>query len=484
MSTPLAQRVTGGGASFAVPAPAGAAAQRAARPRRRFGLQMRTIAAFGVGAALVSATLAVTTFLFVRHDLLSQRVSNVLRQAYVDARLVKTQLGARTANVGDALAAVATTKGGHAFIYRRGLWFSNSASVNGTAVPPALARVVLKGEPAEQLVSIGGEPTVVVGLPLPSIGISYFEEHPLTELQGTLAVLATVLTTVAIATTVGGGLAGWWASRRLVRPLTDITRVATEIAGGTLDRRLPDDPDLRPLVTSFNGMVGALQARIERDARFASDVTHELRSPLTTIGASVELLESYRGALPRGGTTALETLRFEVDRFSDMVQDLLEIARIEAGAATLHFTEFPIDRLVLHTVDRHDPGIAVEVSPDALGTLVRGDKRRLERVLENLLDNADTHAGGAVRVAVEAAAGHVRVAVEDSGPGIPADEREKVFERFFRGAASGRRGGTGGTGLGLALVTEHVHAHGGAVRIEDRSGGGTRVTVELPAMPA
>ncbi|MGH9110353.1 MAG: sensor histidine kinase [Acidimicrobiales bacterium] len=448
--------------------------------RRRFGVQRRAIIAFALGAALVSATLALATFFVVRHDLVSHRVSSVVREAFVNARLVKVELRAPTANVDDALNTVTTTSGARSLIYRHGLWFSNTVSASGTSVPPALVRAVAGGSPAQQLVVIAGQPTVVVGVPLRSIEVSYFEEHSLTELQSTLNVLATVLTTVAIATTVGGALAGWAASRRLIRPLSDIARVATDIAGGTLERRLPDDPDLQPLVTSFNGMVGALQRRIERDARFASDVTHELRSPLTTIGASVELLGSYRERLPDGGTRALDTLQFEVERFSTMVQDLLEIARTDAGAAELHMTEVPLDELVVLTVSRHDPGLPVLVAPAAVGLRIRGDKRRLQRVLDNLLDNATLHAGGPVSVTVGVDGGWATVAVDDQGPGVPLAERERVFERFYRGAASGRRRATSGTGLGLALVAEHVAAHRGTVRIEDRPAGGTRVVVSLP----
>lgn len=459
-----------------------ASRNRSGAPRaRRFRLQTRVVAAFAAGAALVSATLAIATFFFVRRDLLSQRVASVTRQTFVDARAVKVELGAPSAHVGDALSTVSPTSGARSFIYRRGLWFSNTASVSGTAIPTALARVVMHGDAAEQRVQLNGASAIVVGVPLPSIGIDYFEEHPLTELQGTLRVLATVLTTVALATAVGGALLGWWASRRLIRPLTDIALVATDIAGGTLGRRLPDDPDLQPFVASFNGMVEALQRRIDRDARFASDVTHELRSPLTTIGASVELLGRYRATLPDGGNAALDTLHHEVDRFSTMVQDLLEISRMEAADADAHFTVFPFDELVQLTVRAYDPAIPVQVSAQATGRTVHGDKRRLERVLENLLGNAKTHASGAVLVAVDAIGQGLSVSVEDAGPGIPADERGRVFERFYRGRASGRRGTTAGTGLGLALVAEHVRTHGGTVHIEDRPEGGTRVVVVLPA---
>ncbi|MGH9086810.1 MAG: sensor histidine kinase [Acidimicrobiales bacterium] len=472
--------MTGGERDEGVQAPARTGAERGGR---RFGLQTRTIFAFAVGAALLSAALAFGTFVVVRQDLLAQRVSSALREAYGNAHLVKVELRSPSADVGKALDSVASTTEAHSLINRHGLWYSSAASARGTAVPQDIARVVLAGHVAEQRVSLDGVPTIVVGIPLPSVGVSYFEERPLMELRSTLRLLGTVLVVAALATTVVGALAGWWASRRLIRPLSDVALIASEIAGGTLDRRVPADPDLQPLVSSFNDMVAALQDRIERDARFTSDVTHELRSPLTTIGASVELLGSYRDRLPGGGMQALDTLQFEVDRFSAMVQDLLEMARWEAGAVDVHFTDVPLDELVRLTVVGHDPAVPVEVSPAASGLLVRGDKRRLQRVLANLLQNADVHGGGATRVAVDTDGGWAHIAVEDQGPGVAPGERDRVFERFYRGPASGRRRDTSGTGLGLALVAEHVEAHRGWVRIDGRAGGGARVVVTLPAVP-
>ena len=448
--------------------------------RRRFGLQARVIATFAVGAALVSGVLAVSTFFFVRRDLVAQHTTSVLRQTFVNARLVKVELGAPSAKIGDALSSVANADGVHSFIYRAGLWYSSSATVSGTAIPEALTKTVLHGNVADQRVLLDNEPTLVVGVPIPSIGLAYFEEDALTNLESTLSVLGTVLTTVAIATTVGGALAGWWASRRLVRPLAEVVSAATDVAGGALSRRVPDDPDLQPLVTSFNEMVTALQTRIERDARFASDVTHELRSPLTTIGASVELLDSYKSQLPPGGAKAVDTLHVEVDRFSTMVQELLEMATVDAGAAALNFTDIPLGDLVALTVRGYDPSIPVTFAPGAREVRVRGDKRRLQQVLLNLLDNAETHAGGAVGVVVDTDDGWATISVDDAGPGIPREERSRVFERFYRGAASGKRGDTAGAGLGLALVAEHVRAHGGSVRVADSPAGGTRFSVLLP----
>lgn len=452
--------------------------------RRRYGLQARVIATFVLGAALVSAVLAVSTYFFVRRDLVAQRESSDLRQTYVNAHLVKVELGASsTANLANALSSVAAQQGAQSFIYRAGTWYSNSASISDAQIPASFVHVVVtRNDVADQLVVIGGAPTFLVGIPIPAIGIAYFQELPLTNLAATLGVLGAVLTTVAIATTAGGALVGWLISRRLVRPLGDVVAAAADVASGALDRRLPDDPDLQPLVTTFNEMVSTLQARIERDARFASDVTHELRSPLTTIGASVELLRSHRSRLPQDGTKALDTLQIEVERFAQMVQELLEIATMDAGAAVLHFTEVPLDALVRVTVSGYNPHIPLSIATDATDIWVRGDKRRLQQVLLNLLDNAETYAGGAVLVSLGRDGTWATIAVDDAGPGIAPEERDRVFERFYRGAASGRRGDTSGSGLGLALVAEHLRAHGGAARIVENPSGGARVLVTLPVI--
>ena len=446
---------------------------------RRFSLRTRVTAAFGAGAALVSAALAIITFTVVHHDLLSQRQSSSLRQAYVNARLVKQDLEAPSGNVAATLLSLAPPSGVRALIYRHHLWFATSVSVNNERIPSSLSQPVLAGNAAEQRIDLDGQPSFAVGIPLPSIGVDYFEVHSLADLDSTFATLGVVLAITAIATTIGGAFIGLWASRRLVRPLTDIALVATDIAGGALDRRLAFDPDLGSLAVAFNDMVNSLQKRIERDARFAADLSHELRSPLTSVGASVEIVERYRAALPADGQTAVDLLKFEIDRFSAMVQDLLAISLMDAGAAVLPLESVPIDTLVTLTAARQN-GLLVEVSPAAKGALVMGDKRRLQQVMANLLSNAHAHAGGAVRVALDRKGACVEIAVEDAGPGVGFTEREHIFERFYRGAASGRRGTASGVGLGLALAAEHVRAHGGTIRVENRMEGGARFVVALP----
>jgi len=455
----------------------------ARRARRgRTSLRTRTAFTFGLGAALVSSAVALITYALADHELLSQRQSSSLHQAYVDARLFKDELASPQARLEDVLSSLAGAKGVQVLVNRDRLWFSTSALVGSANLPSALVSAVLDGHPADQRISVQGVPAFAVGIPIPSVNASYFEIRSLAELRATLDTLAIVLAAAAAVATVGGTVLGLWASRRLVRPLVDTARVAGEIAAGQLDERLPPDADLGPLVDAFNDMVTGLQERIQRDARFAADLSHELRSPLTTVGASIELVEAYREALPADGRTAVDLLKVEIQRFSDMVQDLLEISRVDAGAEPLGLERVPIGELVEHTVSAHRAQVAVRVQPAADGAVVLGDKRRLQRVLVNLLDNAEVHAGGPSLVWVDLRGGAVEIAVEDHGPGVDPAEVELIFQRFYRGKAAGRRSTVAGSGLGLALVAEHVRAHRGSVRVEPAPGGGARFVVTLPVV--
>jgi two-component system, OmpR family, sensor histidine kinase MtrB len=448
------------------------------------------MAAFAAGAAFVSGALALTTFALVHHYLLDQREATAVHETYAHARVLKRDLTYAGANVGEALAALPDEPGTVALLYQNGEWYSASVAVGEStrtsrpaSLPLSLVKMVNQGTPARQRIVADGVPAVVVGVPLASVHGDYFEIHSLSELARTLNLLAAVLLSCAIATTIGGLLVGRWASGRLLRPLRDIADVAAAISGGALGQRLPpaDDPDLAVLAASFNEMVEALEERIKRDARFASDVSHELRSPLTTVQATVELLEASEAGLPPDGRRALELLSTEIKRFSTMVQDLLEISRFDAGAGNLDLEELALDDLVVNTVAVYTrDGVPVIVTPEASGTWLLGDRRRLQRVLVNLLDNARAHAGGAVRVLVDRSGNEAEVAVDDVGPGVQLAERGAIFERFYRGAAAGRRAGSSGTGLGLALVAEHVKAHHGRVDVTDRPGGGARFVVRLP----
>ena len=296
--------------------------------------------------------------------------------------------------------------------------------------------------------------------------------------------LALTLVLAAAGTTIAGAMLGVWASSRILSPIASVSSAAQAIAAGDLATRLEPraDPDLEIIVDSFNDMAAALERRIARDARFASDVSHELRSPLMTLRASIDVLDSRRHELSERSQAALDLLSDDVNRFQRLVEDLLEISRGDGGAdievSTLNLLELVRN---VTSFTGHDQ-IPMTSDDERHQPLIDGEKRRLFQVVSNLLDNADKYAGGATSIRVASSRDYVTLAIEDAGPGVPRDERQLVFERFARGGAARRRGAGAGAGLGLALVAEHVRMHNGSVWIEERldRGPGARFVVELP----
>jgi two-component system sensor histidine kinase MtrB len=348
------------------------------------------------------------------------------------------------------------------------------------------------------------ETLVTAGVPLADGQGFYFETASLNDIDRSLSGLSRTLTFASIGIAGLGAAVGFWTSRRVLRPLADIATVAESVSVGKLDARLAyaewaEDPDLAPLLRSFNEMFATLQDRIDRDARFASDVSHELRSPLTTFSASLEVLRNARDELPDRAQIALDLLSSDMERFTQLVEDLLEISRYDAGAVRLDLTDVMITEVVQMTVRALKGNtIRVEFEPEVEGLIVQCDKRRVARVISNFIDNADKYGDGVVRVSVErhsleeenpeAATSSIGlreviwIAVEDAGPGVPEAERDNIFDRFSRGAQGGSRGSDRGVGLGLALAAEHAALQYGRVWVEDRAGGepGARFVLELP----
>ncbi|MBW3615632.1 MAG: HAMP domain-containing histidine kinase [Actinobacteria bacterium] len=456
--------------------------------REHLGLRARVTVAFALGALALSTVLAGMTFGLVRSSLVQEREESAMAQSFVNARVVRDGLRRPGgSDLGRVLASVESPGRGGVVVRVGDRWFANSLLVGRDTLPDELREQVARGEPARQRFFSGGEPWVAVGVPIPRVGAQFFEASSLGEVDRTLDVLGYSLAGAAVLTTMAGAAVGRWASARVLSPLAGVSEAAAAIAAGSLDTRLdaPADRDLAPLAESFNRMVDALSQRISRDARFASDVSHELRSPLTTLSTSLEVMRTRRGELSPRAQAALDLLDADVRRFQRMVEDLLEISRFDAGVAELEVDEVDLRDLVRHTLGRAGGAVPLDLHHGDGDTLVLGDKRRLERVVANLLENAAAHGGGATRVGVEASDGVVRVVVEDCGAGVPVEERPLIFERFFRGSAAGRRGAGGGSGLGLALVNEHVRLHEGRVWVEDgANGNGARFVVELPGAPS
>ena len=456
------------------------------------GLRRRILLTFTLGSLALAAFLAVTTYGLVRSNLLEQRDSTAVSTAARNAQEAQAALRSEPDTTAPAIERLVSLGVQAPVIFYNEQWSAGVGRFGQDSIPAVLqARVVDEGQWARMITNEGGDTVLVVGIPLRGIG-AYFEFFFLDEDQRTLNNVALSLLLASVITTALGVLLGIFAARRAVRPVADAAQAAKAVAAGHLETRLPptDDPDLGVLASSFNDMAAALQLRIERDARFASDVSHELRSPLMTLSASVEVMEARRHELPERAQSALDLLTSDVTRFQGLVEDLLEISRFDAGAIRLHLEDLQVAQFVRNAVAvSSSPGTPVTATERAECAIIRGDRRRLARVIANLIDNAKAYGGGEPEVMIadanlpEEALTHVQIGVEDHGPGVPVEERALIFERFARGITAGRRSGSEGAGLGLALVDEHIRMHGGRVWVEDRLDGspGARFVIELTA---
>ncbi len=469
---------------------------------RGFGLRARVTGVFALGALLLSLAVGATSYYAVHHFLTSDAYNASVRQAAANVVPVEDALLSGIQGP-DLPAVLQRTSGSGSVLFYKHSVYSSPLSVSSD-VPASLDALIKSGTPAAtQNVEIAGSPYVVVGFairvgkPVAYLRARYFALFNLSDVNHTLHILGLALVLAALLATALGAILGRWASGRSLHPLAPVSEAAVAIAGGRLDTRLPSttDPDLVGITTSFNRMVDQLQERIHREVRFTSDVSHELRSPLTTLSTSLEVLEAHRDELSPRARQALDLLAGDLRRFERMVADLLEISSSDAGSAEVALEEVEAGELVRRAVaaslrslpDARAPSI--EIAPALADVHLEVDKRRFERVMANLLENAAHYGGGARRVTAEPGPsrnGHqsVLIAVEDQGPGVPEAERERIFERFYRGQAAGRRGAGAGTGLGLALVAEHVRLLRGRVRVEEAPGGGARFVIELPIADA
>ena len=444
----------------------------------RAGLRLRVATGFAAGALALSATMAFASYEIIRHALLREREETAVRAAYYDAAVVRTGIVTTVRpDVAAVLRSLDTGDSRRALVHRYGAWYSRNADAGLTgAVPVALQQRAAAGSPAVQRVRSEGVPTLVVAVPLADDTI-FYEVDSLAELDHTLRVLTAVLTGVAIGTALAGAALGAYAGRYVMRPLARVAAAAQEIAGGKSDARLDpaQDSDLARLTTSFNAMVDELSARVDRDRRFAADVSHELRSPLQTLAAAVSVLDRRRDQLDSRSATAAGLVSDEVRRFQHLVHDLLILARTDQPA-----DRSPVDVLDLARSAGRERGIPAGVITATGGTTWSVDRRRVGQLLGNLLDNAAGHGGGVVAVRLVRDGGDGTIEVDDEGPGVGPEDKPVIFDRFVRGRAAGTRGDADGTGLGLAIVAQHAAAHGGRATVLDRPGGGARFRVDLP----
>lgn len=304
--------------------------------------------------------------------------------------------------------------------------------------------------------------------------------EPVTEARrvaaGLLAIGAPLLLVIV------GGVT-WRVVGRALAPVDSIRAEVEAISSRELHRRVPDPPgddEIARLATTMNRMLSRLEDAQKRERRFLSDASHELRSPIATIRQHAEVALSHPDRTSIGELA--ETVLDEDIRLQAIVEDLLLLSRIDEGTLQLRTEAVDLDDLVFEEAARLRGSTDLKIdSTDVSAARVSGDRRKLERLLRNLTDNAARHASARIRLAVRAVDLHVVLHVDDDGSGVPEESRRLVFERFTR-LDEARDREVGGTGLGLAIVAEVAAAHGGTVSVGDAPLGGARFELVLPRL--
>src|ERR1700760_3370601 len=359
--------------------------------------------------------------------------------------------------------------------------------VNKNTVPPAY-------EPTTLVYNSGNSvPALAVGVPLSGYYQLYYV-FPFTQQQATLLLVQRVLVGVALAVIVLLAAIASLVTRWVVLPVRHAAAAAQRVSAGHLGERMQVHgvDDLAALATSFNDMAASLQGKLREledlsnvQRQFVSDVSHELRTPLSTIKMAADLLFEARAELDAAGGRSVELLQSQLDRFESLLVDLLEISRFDAGAATLDADLVDVCDLVRRSADDAQQlaerrGSRIEFRRTATGCFVEAERRRVERILRNILVSAVEHGEGkevVVTTAMDSDA--VAVSVRDYGVGLRPGEEQKVFDRFWRADPSRART-IGGSGLGLGISLEDARLHGGWLQAWGERGKGSVFRLPLP----
>jgi len=365
----------------------------------------------------------------------------------------------------------------------------------GTSLYWTPTTVSYTDSPSEPGLAVGGQ------VPVPSIGVyELYYLFPLGPQEETLSLVARSVASVAVLVVLLLSAIAFVVVRQVARPVQQAAVTAELLAGGALDERMtvpPQDPkdEIGRLAQSFNHMAGSLQEQINRleelsrlQQRFVSDVSHELRTPLTTVRMAADLLHDQSEQMDPATARASELMQSELDRFEALLSDLLEISRIDAGAAALDLEEVDVRDIARTVCDglstlATDVGtdLVVDVPSDEVSAVL--DPRRVARILRNLVANAIEHSESRpVIVTVGQSPDAVAVTVRDHGMGLDPEQARMVFNRFWR-ADPARARTTGGSGLGLAISLEDARVHGGRLEAWGLPGAGSSFRLTLPREP-
>ncbi|MDP8958241.1 MAG: HAMP domain-containing histidine kinase [Actinomycetota bacterium] len=377
--------------------------------------------------------------------------------------------------------------GAETFVDLGGEHFASRFAFRDTlgVVSPRLVELVTSGRLAHQWVRLDDVPYLVVGGRRPPDGPDFYFFFPATDIEAALLRLREALVAGGLLLVATAALAGRAVASRILRPVRLAGRAAQDMAQGDFSTRLPveSDDEFGAWAASFNRMaasleekVGQLQEAQARQRRFVADVSHELRTPLTALVNEAVMLRDHLLRLDPQRRRLAEMLVNDVRRLRMLVEDLMEISRFDAASEELELRSFDLRPLLEGVVATRMSGADLRAPAEPLTVL--SDRRRLERILGNLLDNARQHAEGSpVEVAVDRFADQVTVTVSDRGPGVVPENLERLFERFFKSDPSRSRGGSG---LGLAIAQENARLLGGRLTARLRPQGGMAFDLQLP----
>ncbi|MFN2490168.1 MAG: ATP-binding protein [Actinomycetota bacterium] len=454
-------------------------------PTHRF--RWRLTVAFVLVAAISAGVVAIGSFLIVRQYREGAALERATREARLNVALTRDRLSSlsRSADAAGVLALFVRQGGFHTILMLGKKVFSSDPSVQLEDVPRDLrTRIQASSNLSDDKMAIDATPYLVIGGRLrDGAGEAYFI-YPQKALSDSLHELLTTLLLSWVAVVVGAAMVGSLLARRTLQPVSEASSAARSLAEGLLDTRLPvqTDDEFGVLATSFNEMAQALQEKIDelsrarqKERRFTSDVAHELRTPLTALVGEASLLNEHMEELPPSARRPAELLVEDVTRLRDLVLDLIEISQLDSGREALELERTDLRALIGSIVRRNDWESQVTVAADE--TFVTTDRRRVERVVRNLIANAIEHGGTNVAVTVRAAEQGALVEVRDSGPGMTPEHMAHVFERFYKVDAA-RTGGGGG--LGLAIALEQARLVGADIGVASEPGVATRFSLRLP----
>jgi two-component system sensor histidine kinase MtrB len=380
-----------------------------------------------------------------------------------------------------------------------------SGDIGLPSIPDELREAVAAdpGHQKTQVISVSSEqtgevvPAVIVGsqITLPTAGrYELYFVFPMDREEATLAVVSRTFTVGGVALVLLVGAVAYVVTRVVVDPVRRAALVAERLSSGRLNERMTarGEDDIARLAAAFNGMADNLQRQIRQlenlshvQQRFSSDVSHELRTPLTTIRMAGELLHDSRADFAPQVARAAELLHAEIDRFEELLTDLLEISRFDAGAAALDLEATDLRTVTARVIESTTTlaarrGSELVMQDPGVPCIAEVDPRRVERVLRNLLVNAVEHGEGhPVTVTLGVNETAVAVSVRDQGVGLRPGEAGLVFNRFWR-ADPARARSTGGTGLGLAISLEDARLHEGWLQAWGEPGQGSCFRLTVP----